>query len=155
MSPEPVRGAGAEMPALGSLGEETVGPASPSVLPDVLCEPTTSGGCVACFDEDLVRPAPQPLACQGSIKCFAGTWQDQTFCSTTGFKREVKCVSSALVNDSNSDPGASEVRQRESYLAFQGCSPETNTFGTVVRFEARPLRDWHTWLHPERSHHDR
>lgn len=85
----------------------------------------------------------------------AGTWQDQTFCSTTGFKREVKCVSSALVNDSTSDPGASEVRQRESYLAFQGCSPETNTFGTVVRFEARPHRDWRTWLHPERSHHDR
>merc|ERR1711865_965746 len=100
------------MPALGP-GDETIGPASPSVLPDVICEPTTSGGCVACFDEDL----------------------DQTFCSTTGFKREVKCVSSALVNDSASDPGASEVRQRESYLAFQGCSPETNTFGTVVRFE--------------------
>ena len=33
------------------------------------------------------------------------------------------------------------MRQRESYLAFQGCSPpETNTFGAVVRFEARPLR---------------
>ena len=44
-----------EMPALGSLGEETVGPAPFSLLPDVLCEPTTSGGCVACFDEDLVR----------------------------------------------------------------------------------------------------
>ena len=50
-------------------------------------------------------------------------------------------MSSALVNDSTSDPGASQVRQRESYLAFQGCSPpETNTFGAVVRFEARPLR---------------
>jgi hypothetical protein len=62
-------------------------------------------------------------------------------------------VSSALVNDSTSDP---EVRQRESYLAFQGCSPpETNTFGTVVRFEARPLRDRHILLHPERSQNDR
>ena len=48
------------------------------------------------------------------------------------------------------------MRQRESYLAFQGCSPpETNTFGAVVRFEARPLRDGRTWLHPERQRHDR
>ena len=130
------------MPALASLGEETVGPSSPSVLPDVQCEPTTPGGCVACFDEDLVRSQrlSHPLATAAAA----------TFCSTTGFKREVKCVSSALVNDSTSDPGASQVRQRESYLAFQGCSPpETNTFGAVVRFEARPLRDGRTWLHPE------
>ena len=71
-----------------------------------------------------------------------GTWQDQTFCSTTGYKREVKCMSSALVNDSASEPATSEMRQRESYLAFQGCSPESmNTFGTVVRFEVRTLRD--------------
>mmetsp|Transcript_1814 Transcript_1814/g.3576 ORF Transcript_1814/g.3576 Transcript_1814/m.3576 type:complete len:136 (-) Transcript_1814:164-571(-) len=99
-----------------ALGDETAGPASPSVLPDVACEPTVPGGCIACFDEDL----------------------DQTFCSMTGFKREVKCVSSALVNDnaSASETGISEVRQRESYLAFQGCSPEpTNTFGAVVKFE--------------------
>lgn len=52
---QPVVRARLEMPALGSLGEETVGPAPFSLLPDVLCEPTTSGGCVACFDEDLVR----------------------------------------------------------------------------------------------------
>lgn len=65
-------------------------------------------------------------------------------------------MSSALVNDSTSDPAASQVRQRESYLAFQGCSPpETNSFGAVVRFEARPLRDGRAWLHPEWPHHDR
>ena len=127
------------MPALGP-GDETIGPASPSVLPDVICEPTTSGGCVACFDEDLVRGQRlSHLLAEAVPQRSADAWQDQTFCSTTGFKREVKCVSSALVNDSASDPGTSELRQRESYLAFQGCSPETNTFGMVIRFEARPL----------------
>ena len=55
ITPPASRCAAKEMPALASLGEETVGPSSPSVLPDVQCEPTTPGGCVACFDEDLVR----------------------------------------------------------------------------------------------------
>ena len=45
------------------------------------------------------------------------------------------------------------MRQRESYLAFQGCSPpETNTFGAVVRFEARPLRAMSA---PDRTLNDR
>ena len=71
--------------------------------------------------------------------------QDQTFCSSTGFKREVKCVSSALVNDSASVSGTlGEMRERESYLAFQGCSPEpSSTFGAVVKFEARSCDDAH------------
>ena len=54
-------------------------------------------------------------------------------------------MSSALVNDSASVSGTlGEMRERESYLAFQGCSPEpASTFGAVVKFEARSCDDAH------------
>ena len=38
----------------GFASQDVVGPASPSVLPDVVCEPTAPYACLPCFDEDLV-----------------------------------------------------------------------------------------------------
>ena len=54
-------------------------------------------------------------------------------------------MSSALVNDSASVSGTpGEMRERESYLAFQGCSPEpASTFGAVLKFEVRSCDDAH------------
>ena len=40
----------------GFASQDVVGPASPSVLPDVVCEPTAPYACLPCFDEDGNQP---------------------------------------------------------------------------------------------------
>lgn len=130
------------MPALGEESAAAVYPAAPSVLPDVTCEPTSPATCLPCFDEDLVRCRRTYQTCCKHRRQHAASprfprLQDQTFCSTTGYKREVKCMYKTPVVDNASIVGTSMV-SREPYLAFQGCSPEpTNSFAAVVRFEVR------------------
>ena len=101
--------------------------------PPPACPASTRTWCAAAARPQL-PPAPAPHA---ASPC-SHRLQDQPFCSTTGFKREVKCVYKTTVADNASMASTGVVVPREPYLAFQGCSPEhTNSFAAVVRFEVR------------------
>ena len=97
---------------------------------ETICEPASSS-CVACIGEDQAsararaqtpheaahRPVPPSSA------------QDQTYCSTNGFKQEVMCTYSGDVNGS----------QPSSYVTFETCPALPGDFTQVVQLEVRPL----------------
>ncbi|KAL1500708.1 hypothetical protein AB1Y20_013355 [Prymnesium parvum] len=70
---------------------------------DITCEPTQPHRCTRCGDEDL----------------------DQVYCSSTGFKQEVRCLAASHTNNSD----------QESYMTFQSCAERASTFSGLVKFE--------------------
>jgi hypothetical protein len=105
---------------------------------DITCEPTLPRTCSQCGDEDLVRRTsvldrPARRSASFSLRrspcpprpSAAAVSQDQVYCSTTGFKQEVRCLVGPRINGSD----------QESYTTFQSCAESSSSFAGVVKFE--------------------
>lgn len=104
---------------------------------DITCEPVQPQICSQCPDEELVRRCHEFFSHSDMRALRACVHsQGQIYCSTTGFKQEMRCSAGPHINGS----------EQESYITFQSCAEHASSFSGLVRFEVRKH-----WNHTQRA----